>query len=132
LRFGGVVISDDLEMKAIADHFSIAEAVTRGLNAGVDLFLVCHTPQKQREAIDQIVRAVEQGRVARERLEEAAGRVGALAQKFARPASDADPGAILNCAAHQALAQRMREAAPRGLETPRDPTQWRDLPRGRP
>jgi beta-N-acetylhexosaminidase len=132
LRFGGVVISDDLEMKAIADHFSIAEAVTRGLNAGVDLFLVCHTPQKQREAIDQIVRAVEQGRVPRERLEEAAGRVEALAQKFARPANDAEPGAILNCAAHQALAQRMREAAPSGPETSRDPTQWRDLPRGRP
>ncbi|HLL87868.1 MAG TPA: beta-N-acetylhexosaminidase, partial [Tepidisphaeraceae bacterium] len=39
MRFDGVVVSDDLEMKAIAEHFGLEEAVVRGANAGVDLFL---------------------------------------------------------------------------------------------
>ncbi|HZA14015.1 MAG TPA: beta-N-acetylhexosaminidase, partial [Myxococcaceae bacterium] len=48
LGFAGVLVSDDLEMKAITDHFGIAEAAVRGALAGVDLFLVCHRPEAQR------------------------------------------------------------------------------------
>ena len=42
LGFNGVLVSDDLEMKAIAQHYSIERAVVDGVNASVDLFLVCH------------------------------------------------------------------------------------------
>lgn len=40
-RFQGVVISDDLQMKAIAKTLDLSEAVCRGVEAGVDLPLIC-------------------------------------------------------------------------------------------
>lgn len=82
LGYQGVVVSDDLEMKAVADHFSIERAVVDGLNAGVDLFLVCHRPDVQRAAIEALVRAVEAGTVTRTRLDEARARVEVLMRRF--------------------------------------------------
>lgn len=41
LGFGGAVFSDDLEMKAIADRYSIEEAGVLAIEAGCDLLLVC-------------------------------------------------------------------------------------------
>ncbi|MGH7176225.1 MAG: beta-N-acetylhexosaminidase [Tepidisphaeraceae bacterium] len=82
--FAGVVISDDLEMKAIVDHFGIETAVVRGALAGVDLFLICHTPQYQHLAIEALVKAVERGEVPRERLEQSARRLDALESRVAR------------------------------------------------
>ncbi|HZA14670.1 MAG TPA: glycoside hydrolase family 3 N-terminal domain-containing protein, partial [Myxococcaceae bacterium] len=88
LGFAGVLVSDDLEMKAISDHFGIAEAAVRGAIAGVDLFLVCHRAGAQRAAIEAIVAAVRDGRIPRARIEEASRRLDALARQFARPAGE--------------------------------------------
>ncbi|CAN5701640.1 beta-N-acetylhexosaminidase [soil metagenome] len=83
--FEGVIISDDLEMKAIADHYGVANAIVRGANAGVDLFLVCHTLEQQNLAIDALVNAVKSGDVKRERIEEAGRRIDALMTRFCKP-----------------------------------------------
>lgn len=88
LDFQGVLVSDDLEMKAIADHCLIEQAVVDGVNAGVDLFLVCHNARVQREAIGALVKAVENGQVESERIDEALGRLEALARRFARGPED--------------------------------------------
>lgn len=88
LGFEGVLVSDDLEMKAIADHYPVEQAVVAGVNAGVDLFLVCHSALVQRAAIAGLVKAVEEGRVTRARIEEALGRLHALARRFARGPED--------------------------------------------
>lgn len=88
LGFDGVLVSDDLEMKAIADHYSVAEAAVLGTLAGVDLFLVCHHASVQREAIEAIVKAVESGRIPRARISEANVRLDALARRFAHPAGN--------------------------------------------
>jgi beta-N-acetylhexosaminidase len=90
-------------MKAIADHFPIGEAVVQGVQAGVDLFLVCHAAQRQREGIAALVRAVEQGRISRERLEQSLARNQALARRFAHGPEDGV--AALGSAEHRALAQ---------------------------
>ncbi len=88
LGFEGVLVSDDLEMKAIADHYPVEQAVVDGVNAGVDLFLVCHDAAVQRRAIAALVKAVEDGRVKQARVDEATGRLQALARKFARGPED--------------------------------------------
>lgn len=41
LGFKGVLLSDDIEMKALADHFPVDEIVSRGIGAGLDVFLAC-------------------------------------------------------------------------------------------
>ncbi len=88
LGFGGVIVSDDLEMKAIADHFTVEAAVVEGVEAGADLFLVCHTPALQRRAIEALKAAVKTGRLAAERLEQSRARIAAVARRFARGPED--------------------------------------------
>ncbi|MFZ5470112.1 MAG: beta-N-acetylhexosaminidase, partial [Myxococcota bacterium] len=88
LGFGGVLVSDDLEMKAIADHYSVEEAAVEGALAGVDLFLVCHRADRQRAVIEALVKAVEAGRLPRARVEEANARLDVLAQRFFHPPED--------------------------------------------
>ena len=117
LGFDGVLVSDDLEMKAIAAHFPISDAVVAGVNAGVDLFLVCHHVDVQREAISALADAVKAGRVSEERLAQATARVDALATRFARPAESLL--ARLGSAEHAALAHGLHAGEFRGV----DPTE---------
>jgi beta-N-acetylhexosaminidase len=48
--YTGAVISDDLDMGAIVGHFGLAESVTRAVEAGNDLILLCHRPELIPEA----------------------------------------------------------------------------------
>ena len=52
LGYDGLVVTDDLEMKAIADNYGIEEAVRRGLDAGADHFLCCHSAALAHRAIE--------------------------------------------------------------------------------
>jgi beta-N-acetylhexosaminidase len=111
LRYRGVVVSDDLEMKAIADHFTIEDVVTHGLKAGVDAFLCCHTADLAHRAADAITRAVEGRQVPSERFGEAFGRVTALAERFARPPLERVDLSVLGCEAHRSLVERIERAS---------------------
>ena len=58
-RYPGVIISDDLEMAAIADRYSMSEAIEMGLHAGVDLFLVCRRQDRIEESIEAVIKLAE-------------------------------------------------------------------------
>jgi beta-N-acetylhexosaminidase len=117
LGFEGVIVSDDLDMKAIADFFPLEEAVSRGTLAGVDLFLACQGAPSQNRAIEALIHAVEAGRVPRDRIEASNRRLDALAKKFVRP-PEGDAFTRLGSAEHRALAEGLSSAA-RGT----DPTE---------
>ncbi len=117
LGFGGVLVSDDLEMKAIAEHFTVEDAVVRSLAAGCDLFLVCHKAAVQRRCIEALAKAVREGRVSEARLAEAEARVAALVKRFVR--GPEDRVVELGSAAHLALARGLDAEAVAG----RDPTE---------
>ncbi len=89
--FEGVVVSDALNMGAVTRHASASEAAVRALAAGVDLLLL---PPNPRVARDAIVTAVQDGRLAAARLDEAATRVVALMRHQAATAPASDPAAI--------------------------------------
>jgi beta-N-acetylhexosaminidase len=76
LGYEGVVVSDDLEMAAIADRFDLGEAAKLALAAGIDLVLVCHREDRQ-EAVFKALAGCD-----RELLERAAARVDALARSL--------------------------------------------------
>lgn len=82
LGYDGVVVTDCMEMKAIADNFGTAEAAVMAVEAGVDLVLVCHTLSTQREAREAILKAVIDGRITESRLDESVRRIRALKQKY--------------------------------------------------
>lgn len=117
LGFNGVLVSDDLEMKAIADHFAIEKAVVAGAKAGVDLFLVCHHPQVQRQALNALVAAVESGEISRAQVEAANARLEVLEKRFVRPVEGLV--ARLGSQEHLALAQGLEMTARIGT----DPTE---------
>lgn len=110
LGYDGVVVSDDLEMAAVADRYGIEELVRKGLLAGVDQFLVCHDPDKQASAVEAAHRLVESGRVPRARVEEALRRVSAMKAKFVgAPAAPSleDARRVVRCPPHLELAARL-------------------------
>ncbi len=78
LGFRGVVVSDDLEMGAIAETCAVGEAAVRAAAAGHDLLLVCHTEAAQRAAAAALVDACRSGVLPARELEPAAARVRAL------------------------------------------------------
>ena len=57
LGFDGVVISDDLEMGAIRDHFTLEQTVTKAVRAGMDILLFSNTA-KYRAGLGDEIRAI--------------------------------------------------------------------------
>lgn len=86
LGFRGVVVSDDLEMKAISAHYGMDEAISSALNAGVDVLCfgnnLSYDPDIAPRAIESVLRAVESGRVTEARLDEAYQRVLTLKRRL--------------------------------------------------
>ena len=82
LGYDGVVVTDDMEMLAIMDHYGIEEASVRALRAGCDQILICHRAELQAAAYEAIVRAVETGELPRARLLQAAARIGRMKQRY--------------------------------------------------
>lgn len=78
LGFQGVIVTDALEMNAIKNHFTPEQAAVAALRAGVDVLLM---PSDLRAAFDGVVRAVEDGTLSEERLNESVRRVLTLKQK---------------------------------------------------
>ena len=81
MLFEGVIISDDLEMHAVADRYSMHEMLKLGLLAGVDLFLICEHLDKVKEALDRLHTLVDRGDVAEARIKEALGRLEVIDKK---------------------------------------------------
>jgi beta-N-acetylhexosaminidase len=83
LGFTGVIVSDALDMKGASGETGIPEAAVRALAAGCDLLCIGtgNTDEQLAEIEDAILDAVRHGRLAAERLEEAARRVVALARE---------------------------------------------------
>ncbi|MFC5926801.1 glycoside hydrolase family 3 protein [Micromonospora vulcania] len=82
LGFCGVVVTDAVEMRAVADRYGFAGAAVRALAAGADAICIGGERADEgaaRELRDAIVAAVVSGELPEERLAEAAKRVGQLA-----------------------------------------------------
>lgn len=78
LGFQGVIVTDALGMNAIKNYFAPAESAVAALCAGVDVLLM---PSDLRAAFDGVVRAVEDGTLSEERLNESVRRILILKQK---------------------------------------------------
>lgn len=111
LGYAGLVISDDLEMRAITDHYGVEEAVLLGLRAGVDHFLICHSAPLVHRAIDAVVRAVETGRLEREVIELAARRFEEVRARYAQPVGASAGLSALCTAQHLQLLAGLSSAA---------------------
>jgi beta-N-acetylhexosaminidase len=103
LGYDGLVFSDDIEMKAVADRFSVEERSLGVLRAGVDVVLVCSQTDLREEVLGRLERAPDG------LLEHALRRMVAFKQRFGTgvqvvPLTEIGPP----FASHLALAERLR------------------------
>jgi beta-N-acetylhexosaminidase len=68
LGYRHLVVTDDLEMGAIAKHYEIEDACFRAFSAGQDVLLICSRPDLIRRAFDALLKSVRNGEIGEERL----------------------------------------------------------------
>ncbi len=78
LGFEGVIVTDCLEMKAVADHWGTARAAVLAAKAGADVLLICHTWERQKEAFDALKSAVESGELPLAQVDASVARIQKL------------------------------------------------------
>lgn len=81
--FEGLIFSDDLEMKALAEQGTAGEVAVRAIEAGCDILLVCSEPHTQVEVFDALVEKLKRSEVFRGIAEQAAVRSLALRRRGA-------------------------------------------------
>jgi beta-N-acetylhexosaminidase len=94
LGFEGVLFSDDLEMRALADRMPIRESAVRAIRAGCDALLVCEKWELAEEALEALIREAERESEFQNRIQEAATRVQTLRQRIEPHAGAGDPSAV--------------------------------------
>jgi beta-N-acetylhexosaminidase len=107
LGFRGVLISDDLEMKAVADRWGPGEAAVLAVEAGCDALLVCSDPKAQHEAHAALVARAERDAAFRARCEEACARVVAMKRSCAPHADLAAFRALVASPEAERVARRL-------------------------
>lgn len=102
LDFDGVLVSDALEMKSIADLYGEAAGARIALAAGADQVIVAVADLGVTlECRDAVLEALRDGVLGEERIREAAGRVQRLVERYATPGDEVgvwDEGAGLEAA----------------------------------
>jgi len=86
LGFEGVIVSDDMQMRAIAEHYGLAEAIVMAVEAGVDILVfgnnLDYDPEIVPKAVEILAKAVEDGRLPAERIAASYRRIQAAKQQL--------------------------------------------------
>ena len=75
LGYKHLVVTDDLEMGAIARHCEIEDAVVRAMKAGEDMLLICASPEKIRRGYQGLLAAAKSGRIPEARMKQSLDRI---------------------------------------------------------
>jgi beta-N-acetylhexosaminidase len=117
LGFPGVVMTDDIGMKAIAAQYTTAEATLRAISAGCDVVLMCGDSQAPPfEALETLIHALEDGTLPLRRAEDALARHRRAKERFLAPPRPTPLDgralrALLGQDEHQAVAAEMARFA---------------------
>jgi beta-N-acetylhexosaminidase len=119
LDFDGVILSDDLEMKALARNYSVPDAAVQAIAAGCDGVLICRALSDDRsrdidvqaETLEALVHAVEDGVIPYKRVEDALNRQRRAKERFlTTPVAPGRAGSlrqVVGCDAHRRIAEEM-------------------------
>ncbi len=116
LGFRGIAVSDDLEMAAIERRYGFERSVAMAANAGIDLIMVCHTPDRMRRAIRHLGRRAADDPAIARRLAVSATR-RARVHRWLAGMGPAPSSSVLGAPGHRALALTL---ARRGVRIVRD------------
>src|SRR6476620_1685287 len=77
LGYQHLVVTDDLEMGAIARHCEIEDAVVRAFDAGEDMLLICAHPEIIRRGYRSLLSAAKENRISADRMRNSLKRIAA-------------------------------------------------------
>lgn len=110
LGYTGVVVTDDLEMRAVADRVEPETAAVQALQAGADQLLFCHTPGLALRCLRGVARALDNGLLSEAAIARSLAKVRALKQKYLVPAARTSLQASslhrIGCAEHAEVSRR--------------------------
>ena len=115
LDFPGMIVSDDLEMKAIAAAHTAADAAVAAISAGCDAVLMCgdgsHAGiERQAAVLEALVHAVEDERIPLGQIEASLTRNRQAKERFLRawrPPSLSHLRSVIGCDKHRAISEEM-------------------------
>ncbi len=93
MSYDGIVITDDLDMGAVADRYSTEDSSLKAFLAGADILLICKHPEKAFAARNRIFQAIHDGELSLQRVEESLERIRDLKSKYAESMNPCDPEA---------------------------------------
>ena len=87
LNYEGVIVSDDMQMRAITIHFGFKEAIVKAINAGCDLLIFSNNGSQYDEDIAQkiveaIKKALREGKITEEEISSSYNRIKELKEKY--------------------------------------------------
>lgn len=82
LGYEGIIITDDMTMKAILNNLEIGESAVSAVKAGNDIVLVAHNYANVKKAIDSIIKAIEDGEITEQRIDESVKRILSIKKKY--------------------------------------------------
>ena len=109
IGYRGLIISDDLDMQAIAGHMGADVAAVAAIRAGCDVLLLCKNEEHQDAAHAALIREAERDSELRRRIGESAHRVRALKRTHAARRATMSPPSrdVVGSIAHRELARRL-------------------------
>lgn len=108
MGYGGVIVSDDLEMKAVRGRYPLDEQLRAASAATVDVFLVCSEIGLQYASFEALVRLQEEEKAQDDAAIDAVKRWHALRERFLIDRPPQPELSVLGCEAHAELALRAR------------------------
>ncbi|MFC2140609.1 beta-N-acetylhexosaminidase [Candidatus Auribacterota bacterium] len=111
MNFQGLILTDDLEMKAIAQEIGIPQATITSLKNGVDIVLICHTFKQQLLSIRSVYQAVAAGEITQKELNKKFNRIDKIKQlklnkKFKRNRLSLKPNSVKNFLLAKKIAEK--------------------------
>jgi beta-N-acetylhexosaminidase len=85
MAFEGLIITDDLEMGAIAKKWGVAEGAAASFEAGADILLICKEQNNIHESLKRVRSKLLKGEISLKRLHESNARIRKAKDKFLRP-----------------------------------------------
>jgi len=108
MEFEGLIVSDALDMGALAGELSPGEVAVRTVEAGMDILL---HPRDARATVDAVVSAVEQGRLTRQRIAESVERILAAKRRLGQLDQERPSAPWIDYKKHQQIAEEIGRKA---------------------
>ncbi len=110
LRYNRLIITDDMQMDAVAKHFGEEDMIALAINASCDILLY-RTEEKGRRAMDIAFKFLKEGRISAENVEAAYQRIKEVKERMLMPyqAPKLEDLSIIGCEQHQEILQMVLE-----------------------